>query len=112
MKIFYRMLLLLTALTMSLMVALGNGDATKGKTVFRRCAMCHGDSGEGNEAIGKALGANIPDLGSQEVQALDDSALKKVILEGNGKMQPVKLSDAETDDVIAFIRSLKKPSPK
>ena len=112
MKISGRMLFLLIALTMPLMIALGKGDEAKGKTVFRRCAMCHGDSGEGNEAIGKALGANIPDLGSQEVQALDDPALKKVILEGKGKMQPVNLSDAEADDAIAFIRSLKKPSPK
>lgn len=112
MKNFCRMLFLLTALAMSLMIALGKGDEAKGKTVFRRCAMCHGDSGEGNEAIGKALGANIPDLGSQEVQALDDPALKKVILEGKDKMQPVNLSDAEADDAIAFIRSLKKPPPK
>ena len=54
----------------------------------------------------------MPVLGSKEVQSLDDAALKKIIAEGKGKMQPVKLSDAEADDVIAFVRSLKKPSPK
>ena len=112
MKICYRMLFLLTALTMPLTISLGKGDVAKGKTVFKRCAICHGESGEGNEAIEKALGANIPDLGSKEVQALDDSALKKIILEGKGKMQSVNLSDAEADDVIAFIRSLEKPSLK
>ena len=112
MKICYRMLLLLTALTVSLMIAFGKGDVAKGKTVFSRCAMCHGDSGQGNEAIGKALGVKIPDLGSKEVQALDDSVLKKVLLEGKGRMQAVNLSDAEVDDVIAFIHSLKKPLPK
>jgi cytochrome c2 len=112
MKICFRILLLLTALMMPLMIALGKGDAAKGKTVFSRCAICHGNSGEGNEAIGKALGVTLPGLGSKEVQALDDSALKKVILEGKGKMQPVNLSDAEVDDVIAFLRSLKKPLPK
>jgi cytochrome c2 len=112
MKICFRILLLLTVLMMSLMMALGKGDAEKGKSVFSRCAVCHGKSGEGNDAIGKALGVHIPDLGSQDVQALDDSALKKVILEGKGKMQPVNLSDAEVDDVIAFLRSLKKPLPK
>ncbi|MEJ2110918.1 MAG: cytochrome c [Acidobacteriota bacterium] len=106
MKICYRMLLLLAALAMSLMIALGKGDVTEGKTVFSQCVMCHGDSGQGNEAIGKALGVKIPDLGSKEVQALDDSDLKKVLLEGKGKMQAVNLSDAEVDDVIAFIRSL------
>ena len=109
MKICYRMFLLLAALTVSLMIASGEGDVTKGKTVFSRCVMCHGDSGQGNEAVGKALGVKIPDLGSKEVQALDDSVLKKVILEGKGKMLAVNLSDAEVDDVIAFMRSLKKP---
>ena len=54
----------------------------------------------------------MPALGSKEVQALDDAALKKIISEGKGKMQPVKLSGAESDDIIAFVRSLKKPSPK
>ena len=112
MKIGYRMLLLLTALTMPLMLALGKGDVAKGKTVFSRCATCHGNSGEGNDAIGKAFGVNIPDLGSKEVQSLDDPALKTILLEGKGKMQSVHLSDAEADDVIAFVRSLKKPLPK
>jgi mono/diheme cytochrome c family protein len=112
MKIHYRMLLLLAALTTLSTIALGKGDVAQGKKVFSRCAVCHGDSGEGNEAVGKAMGVNIPVLGSQEVQALDDSALKKAILQGKGKMQPVKLTDAELEDVIAFLRSLKKPLPK
>jgi len=80
--------------------------------VFGRCSMCHGDSGQGNPAIAKALGAEIPDLGSKEVQELDDAALKKVILEGKDKMQPVHLTDTEVADVISFVRSLKKPSPE
>jgi mono/diheme cytochrome c family protein len=90
----------------------GKGDAARGKTLFSRCAICHGASGEGNEAIGKAYGVKMPVLGSKEVQSLDDAAVKKVIGEGKGKMQPVKLSDTEVDDVIAFVRSLKNPSPK
>lgn len=112
MKTFYRMLLLLLVLTVPLMVALGEGDVEKGKAVFGRCSICHGDSGQGNPAIAKALDAQIPDLASKEVQELDDAALKKVILEGKDKMQPVHLSDTEVDDVISFMRSLKKPSSK
>lgn len=112
MKICYRVLLVLLALTMPLMIALGEGDVAKGKTVFGRCSICHGNSGEGNEAVGKVLGVTIPDLGSKEVQALDDSALKRIVVEGKGKMQAVNLSDEEVDDVIAFMRSLKKPLPK
>ena len=88
------------------------GDAAKGKTLYGRCSICHGPSGEGNEAMAKAYGVKIPVLGSKEVQTLDDAALKKIIVEGKGKMQPVKLSDAEMNDIIAFVRSLKKPMPK
>lgn len=88
--------------------ALANGDAVKGKEVFRHCSVCHGDSGEGREAIAKAYGVQIPALGSKEVQSLDDAALRKVIAEGKGKMKPVTLSEAEMGDVVAFLRSLKK----
>ena len=94
------------------MLAGEKGDAASGKTLYGRCSICHGPSGEGNEAMAKAYGVKIPELGSKEIQALDDAALKKVIAEGKGKMQPVKLSDAEMNDIIAFMRSLKKPMPK
>ena len=112
MRLRHRMWILLPLLAAPLMIASGKGDATKGKALFGRCAMCHGNSGEGNAAIGKALNVAMPDLSSQVVQSLDDAALKKVIVEGKGKMQAVKLSDAEAEDVIAFIRSLKKPPSK
>ena len=91
-----------------LMLSLEKGDASRGKAVFNRCAVCHGASGEGNEAIAKALGAQIPVLSSKEVQSLNDAALKKVIIEGKGKMKPVALTDVEVADVIAFLRTLKK----
>ena len=91
-----------------LLPALEKGDAAKGKEVFSRCAVCHGDSGEGKEAIAKMFGVKMPALSSKEVQSLDDAALKKVIVEGKGKMKPVSLSDQEIQDVIAFLRSLKK----
>lgn len=112
MKFRYRIWILLPMLMLPLWIALGKGDAAKGKAVYSRCAICHGNSGEGNAAIGKAYGITMPVLGSESVQSLDDAALKKIILEGKGKMQPLKLSDAEVDDVIAFVRSLKKPTPK
>ena len=88
--------------------ALENGDVNKGKEVYGRCAVCHGASGEGNEAIAKMLEATMPPLASKEVQSLDDAALKKIIVEGKGKMKPVKLLDQQMEDVIAFLRSLKK----
>lgn len=112
MQLRYRIFILLLVLTVPLMLALAKGDVTKGKALFSRCAACHGDAGEGKEAIAKALGVKMPVLSSKEVQSLDDAALKKVIIEGKGKMQAVRLSDVEVEDVIAFLRSLQKPVPK
>jgi len=91
-----------------LLLALESGDVDKGKEIYGRCAVCHGASGEGNEAIAKMLKVEMPPLSSKEVQSLDDAALRKVIVEGKGKMKPVKLSDQEMENVIAFLRSLKK----
>lgn len=102
-------LLLFPVLVASLCgVAAEKGNATKGKEVFRRCAVCHGDEGQGKEAIGKMFGITMPQLGSKDVQALDDAAIKKIFLEGKGKMKPVNLTDQEAADVIAFLRTLKK----
>ena len=112
MRLHYWMMASLLMLIAFLALAWGKGDAAKGKTLFSRCAICHGDSGEGKEAMAKALGVKIPVLASKEVQSLDDAAMRKIIVEGKGKMQAVKLPDAEVEDVIAFMRSLKKPSPK
>jgi mono/diheme cytochrome c family protein len=91
--------------------ALGSGDVAKGKEVFKRCAVCHGDSGEGKEAVAKAFGVSMPPLGSEQVQSLDDAALKKIISEGKGKMRAIGMSEEEITDVIAFLRSLKKQNP-
>jgi cytochrome c2 len=92
------------------MFAQKKGDVDKGKSVYQRCAVCHGDSGEGKEAIGKMLGVTMPKLGSQEVQSKDDAALKKIILEGKDKMKGVPLSNQEVEDVIAYLRTFKSKS--
>jgi mono/diheme cytochrome c family protein len=86
------------------------GDATAGKAVYaKRCAACHGPNGEGKESIEKMFKVEMHALGSKTVQALSDADLRKVMLEGKGKMKPVKeLGDADVANVIAFIRSLSK----
>jgi cytochrome c2 len=98
---------ILLALAVSPAVFAG-GDAAAGKDVFmKRCAACHGQDGNGKEAVAKMMKVTIPALPSKEVQALSDADLTKVITEGKGKMMAVKgLSAAEVTDVIAFIRSI------
>jgi hypothetical protein len=51
----------------------------------------------------------MKDLKSAEVQGMDDSEIKKTIADGKGKMMPVKsVTGAAADNVVAYVRSLKK----
>jgi cytochrome c2 len=109
MRIFMKICALSLVLLLPLLVlAAEKGNAANGKEVFKRCAPCHGDSGEGKEAIAKMFGVTMHPFSSKEVQSLDDAALKKIVSEGKGKMQPVNLSATDIDDLIAFLRTLKK----
>ena len=85
-------------------------DVAAGKDLYgKKCASCHGVSGEGKDTIAKTFKVELRHLGSKEVQAKSDADVKKIILEGNGKMKAVKDVDAKAaDDVIAFMRTLKK----
>ena len=52
---------------------------------------------------------DMKDLKSAEVQAMSDDDIRKVISDGKGKMRPVSsVSGPTTNDVVAYIRSLKK----
>ncbi len=88
----------------------GKGDSAAGKAVYgKHCASCHGASGEAKEAIAKALKVEMRHLGSKEVQAKSDAALRKDIVEGIGKMKPVKgLSEKDVENMIAYVRTLAK----
>ena len=102
-------LILLLVVAAPLLLA-GKGDATQGKEVYtKRCATCHGPSGEGKESMAKALKVTMRHLGSKEVQAKSDAELKKIITEGTGKMKGIKdIPPAHVDNVIAFVRTLAK----
>jgi mono/diheme cytochrome c family protein len=84
-------------------------DAAAGKDVFgKKCAGCHGANGEGKDSIAKAMKIEFRPLGSNEVQAKSDADLKKFILEGSGKMKPVKDIDAKVaEDIVAYLRTLR-----
>ena len=84
------------------------GDAAAGKDAYlKKCASCHGQAGEGKEAIAQMLKIKFVHLGSKEVQDKSDADLKKIPLEGTGKMKPVKdLNDQMTGDIVAYLRTL------
>jgi len=86
-------------------------DLAAGKVVYdKKCRICHGDNGEGNPDVAKKLKAEQKPLWSDEVQKMGDADFKKLISEGKGKMKPPKnVSEEDMDNVIAFVRTLKKP---
>ena len=102
---FTLVLILLTATTLP-----AAGDAAAGKELFaKKCASCHGPSGEGKDTIAKMMKVEMKPLGSKEVQAKSDADLMKVMKEGNGKMKPVAdLKEKDTQDIAAFLRTLAK----
>ncbi len=97
-------------ITFSASLALAAGDATAGKATYdKSCKACHGADGVANSAIAKMMKVEIHDLGSPPVQAMTDADVKKIVTEGRGKMKPVKtVAGKDLDDVIAFVRTLKK----
>src|SRR5258708_7008938 len=67
------------------------GDAAAGKDLFgKKCASCHGASGEGKDSVAKLFKVEMHHLGSKEVQTKSDADVKKIMLEGTGKMKAVK----------------------
>lgn len=73
-----------------------------------KCAMCHGADGSGQTAMGKSM--KLRDLGSADVQKQSDGDLKTIVDKGKAKMPAFggKLSSTQIDDLVKFIRSLKK----
>ena len=85
-------------------------DTAAGKDLYgKKCASCHGVAGEGKDSIAKMFKVEMKDLGSKEIQTRSDADLKKIILEGGGKMKGVKDIDAKNaDDLVAYLRTLAK----
>jgi mono/diheme cytochrome c family protein len=109
MKSFFRMAVVLT-MTIYATSLFAAGDAAAGKADYaKKCASCHGQAGEGKDAIAKTLKVELKHLGSKDVQAMTDADLKKIAIEGMGKMKPVKdLDDKSADNVVAYVRTLKQ----
>lgn len=86
------------------------GDAKAGQAVYTKaCRSCHGAQGEGNPAIAKMLKVAIQPLSAPAVQSKSDEDMKKDIVAGKGKMQPVKtLSAGDLQNVVAYVRTLAK----
>ena len=85
------------------------GYADSGADVYKaKCAMCHGADGTPPAAMAKSMG--IKDMKSPDVQKESDADLKTAIEKGKGKMTGFagKLTPAQIDDVVKYIRTMKK----
>lgn len=99
-------LILTTVLAAALPAGMLAGDAQA--AYAKGCKACHGPTGQGNPAIAKLMSVTLPNLASKDIQSRSDADLKKIALEGKGKMKPVKtIAPNEINDAIAYIRTLK-----
>ena len=95
------------AMSGKVMLSAGKGDAAKGKVVFEQCAVCHNaDSDE------KKMGPGLKGLFKKDKMANgkkpSDATVKAKIDEGGNGMPAYKdvLSDAEKDDLLAYLKTL------
>lgn len=97
----------LVALALPLAAA---GDAAKGKDFYtKKCKLCHAEDGAGTPAMQKKHGAKLLPLAGKEVQALKDADLAKKFSEAANHKALVKaLQPGDLDNVIAYIRTMKK----
>jgi cytochrome c6 len=81
---------------------------TAAETYKTTCAMCHGTDGKGDTALGKNLHAK--DLTSDEVQKQSDKELSTIIVKGKENMPGFegRLTPAQINGLVKFVRSLKK----
>ena len=87
------------------------GDPVKGKATYERlCSVCHGDQGKGEGPAGLMLKPPAADLTSSKVKGAPDAELFQTIQNGRPSTAMVafkgQLSDQQTHDVVAHIRSL------
>jgi len=89
--------------------ALQAANAGAGKAAYdKSCKSCHGLDGTANPAIAKMMKVDMRNLQSGDVQAASDADLKKIIVDGKGKMRPMPALSGSADDIVAYMRTLKK----
>jgi len=104
-----RSILLVLCFAAAAATAVQGANATAGKAAYdRSCKGCHGADGTANHAIAKMMKVDIKDLKSSDVQAMSDDELKKIIVDGKGKMKPMASAAASAADIVAYIRTWKK----
>ncbi len=87
-----------------------SGDVARGKTLFiKYCTGCHGPQG-GGDGYKFLRGPDPANLRSPSIKKKTDALLLKTIHEGKPNMPPwnTRLSEKESRDVLAYVRTLAK----
>ncbi len=101
-----RALLTLILLTVSSVLA---ADVAAGKKAYdQHCKRCHGADGAPNAAIARMTKTEMRHLGEKAVQDKSDKELWKESIEGIGKMKAIPAAAKDGDNIVAFLRTLKK----
>jgi mono/diheme cytochrome c family protein len=80
-------------------------DAAAGKVIFAaKCKTCHGADGTPGAAFAKM---GVKPMNDAAIQGKSDGDLKTAILKGVGKMKAQQISDADADNVVAAVRTMK-----
>lgn len=90
----------------------GQANPEAGKKLYlANCQNCHGPAGKGDSEMAAYLAPPPADLTAKATQSKTDTQLRKVIMEGRSGTAmtgyAASLSEAQVDDVLAYIRSLK-----
>ncbi|MGB6691638.1 MAG: cytochrome c [Terracidiphilus sp.] len=88
----------------------------KGKEIYARdCAMCHGDTGNGQSDLAKDMQLTLKDWTDPKALAdQSDQQIFDIIRKGMDKMPPEDASRAKDDDVkslVLYIRDFSKNPP-
>jgi len=88
--------------------AASSGPVDGARLFQRRCAVCHGPTGEGQEM---AFGARSTNLTEASLQArVSDASLLQIMRNGVGRMPAVTgLRDDEAKAIAAHVRSIRRP---
>lgn len=93
----------------SLLAAGTMSFAQSGADVYKsKCQMCHGADGTGNTPAGKST--KVHSFSDPDVLKMTDADLIAITTNGKNKMPAYKgkLTDAQINDVIAYIHTLQK----
>lgn len=89
-------------------LALGAGDAEKGRELFRSCQGCHNTATD-ERKMGPSLRSLFGKVTLRNGRHADDENVREIVLDGFNGMPSFRYSfrPAEIDDLMAFLHTLK-----